>query len=67
MRLWLRVAIGIWLLCLIAILYSSGHGSPWAWLLAVGTAVHFAYAYRLFRIARRNSNPGTTLDTSGGV
>jgi len=49
---WLRIAIGLWLVCLMAILYASGHGGHWAWLLAVGTVVHFAYAYRLFRFAR---------------
>lgn len=48
----LRVAIGIWLLCLMAILYGSGHGGDWAWLLGIATVVHFAYAYRLFRFAR---------------
>jgi hypothetical protein len=54
---WLRIAIGIWLLCLMAVLYDSGHGGRWAWLLAVVTVVHFGYAYRLFRFARRGSDP----------
>ncbi|MGI8712021.1 MAG: hypothetical protein ACR2NR_02330 [Solirubrobacteraceae bacterium] len=54
---WLRVAIGIWLLCVMTILYESGHGGQWAWLLAVGAAVHFGLAYRLFRIARKGSDP----------
>jgi hypothetical protein len=49
----LRVAIGIWLLVLMAILYSTGHGGQWAWLLAVGTAVHWVWAYVLFQNARR--------------
>ena len=50
---WLRIAIGIWLLCLMAALYRFVPGAgPWAWLLAVGTAVHFGYAYRLFHFAR---------------
>jgi hypothetical protein len=49
----LRVAIGIWLLFLMTVLYNTGHGGHWAWLLAVGTAVHWVWAYFLFRIARR--------------
>jgi hypothetical protein len=52
---WVRVAVGIWLLLLTAILYSSGHGSQWAWLLAVTAASHFGLAYRLFRIAGKDS------------
>ena len=48
-----RVGIGIWLLFLMTVLYSAGHGGDWAWLLAVGTAVHWVWAYFLFRIARR--------------
>ncbi len=49
----LRVGIGIWLLFLMAVLYSTGHGGHWAWLLAVGTAVHWVWASFLFRVARR--------------
>lgn len=51
-----RVGVGIWLLFLTAILYGSGHGGRWGWLLLVGAALHFCLAYRLFRIARKNSN-----------
>jgi hypothetical protein len=58
---WLRIAIGIWLLCLMAVLYASGHGGQWAWLLAVGTALHFGYAYRLFHFARSDSDPRARL------
>ena len=58
---WLRIASGIWLLCLMAVLYGSGHGGQWAWLLAVGTAVHFGYAYRLFHFARSDSDPRARL------
>ena len=47
-----RIGIGIYLLLLTAILYDSGHGGQWAWLLAVAAALHFALAYRLFRIAK---------------
>jgi hypothetical protein len=53
---WVRVGVGIWLLLLTAILYSSGHGGQWAWLLAVTAALHFGFAYRLVRIARKNSD-----------
>jgi hypothetical protein len=47
-----RVAVGIWLLFLTAILYGSGQGGQWAWLLVVGAALHFCFAYRLFRLGR---------------
>jgi hypothetical protein len=49
----LRVGVGIWLLFLTAILYGSGHGGQWAWLLIPTAALHFGLAYRLFRIARK--------------
>jgi hypothetical protein len=48
-----RVCVGIWLLVLTAILYGSGHGGQWGWLLVVAAALHFCLAYRLFRIARK--------------
>ncbi|HTU30391.1 MAG TPA: hypothetical protein VMF07_13495 [Solirubrobacteraceae bacterium] len=50
---WLRIVIGIYLVVLTAILYSTGHGGRWAWLLLVAAALHFALAGRLFRIAYR--------------
>jgi hypothetical protein len=56
-----RVAVGVWLLILTAILYSSGHGGDWGWLLVVGAAVHFGLAYRLFRIARQGSDRRITV------
>ena len=55
---WLRVGIGIWLMLLTAILYSSGHGGHWAWLLLVAAALHFGLAFRLFRIAHRDHSRG---------
>ncbi|HEX4034344.1 MAG TPA: hypothetical protein VHX66_07865 [Solirubrobacteraceae bacterium] len=58
---WVRVGVGIWLLCLTAILYGSGHGGQWGWLLVVGSAVHFGLAYRLFRIAAKNAERRITL------
>ena len=51
-----RIAVGVWLLCLTAILYGSGHGGQWGWLLVVAAAVNFALAYRLYRIARKHSH-----------
>jgi len=51
----LRVGVGIWLLVLTAILYSSGHGGDWGWLLVVAAAVNFGLAYRLFRIAEKHA------------
>ena len=63
----LRGAIGLWLLLLMAVLYSTGHGGQWAWLLAVGTGVHWVWAYRLFGLARRGQptrgEPGMTPGT----
>lgn len=43
----LRIAIGIWLLVLTAILYGSGHGGWWAALLLPCAALHFYLAYRV--------------------
>ena len=50
----MRVAVGIWLLVLTAILYNSGHAGGWEWLLAATGVLHFGLAYRLLRIARRH-------------
>jgi hypothetical protein len=35
-----RIGVGVWLLFLTAILYSSGKGGGWAWLLVVAAALH---------------------------
>jgi hypothetical protein len=51
----LRVAIGIWLLIVTVFLYRSGHAGQWAWLLVPTAVLHFGLAYRLLRIARRDS------------
>jgi hypothetical protein len=51
----LRVAVGIWLLLLTAVLSRSGHGGLWVWLLAATAALHFGLAYRLLRHARNDS------------
>lgn len=48
----LRAGVGIWLLLLTAILYRSSVGGPWELLLVGTAALHFALAYRLFRIAK---------------
>ena len=58
---WLRIVIGIWLLGLMAVLDGLGHGGQWAWLLAVGSAVHFGFAYRLLRYARHGRAPSPEL------
>jgi hypothetical protein len=50
----LRVAVGIWLLILTAILYGAGHGGWWQGLLVAIALLHFYLAYRL----RRAGNPG---------
>jgi fatty acid desaturase len=47
-----RVAVGIWLLLLTAILYGTGVGGQWAWLLVAIAVLHFGLAYRQFRIAK---------------
>jgi hypothetical protein len=48
----LRVAIGVWLLILTAILARAGHGA-WGWLLVPFAVAHFVWAYFLFRLAHR--------------
>ena len=55
----LRVVVGVWLLLLTAILYGSGVGGQWEWLLVGMAAVHFGLAYRLFRTAK--VDPGSSL------
>ncbi|MGH2884113.1 MAG: hypothetical protein ACRDPA_15705, partial [Solirubrobacteraceae bacterium] len=47
-----RVSVGIWLLVLSAILYSSGVGGLWELLLVGIAALHFVLAYRVFRTAK---------------
>jgi hypothetical protein len=51
---WLRVGIGIYLLCLTAGLSAAGHLGQWAWLLIATAVLHFGLAYRVFRIARKD-------------
>lgn len=53
-----RVGVGIWLLFLTAVLYGSGHGGRWAWLLVPIAALHFGLAHLQFRIAKQESNWG---------
>ncbi len=45
-----RVAIGIWLLALTAILYGYGVGGWWGLLLVPAAAAHFYVAYRTQRL-----------------
>jgi hypothetical protein len=61
-----RIVIGTWLLFLMTVLYSTGHGGHWAWLLGLGTAVHWVWACFLFRIdRRRGADPRLTLHLGG--
>lgn len=53
-----RVAVGIWLLFLTAVLYRSGHAGQWGWLLAATAVLHFGLAYRLLWIARHDPTRG---------
>ncbi len=48
-----RVASGIWLLVLTAILYGYGYGGWWGLLLVPAAALHFYCAYRLRPSGRR--------------
>lgn len=43
----IRVAIGLWLLVLTALLYGYGHGGWWAALLVPAALLHFFLAHRL--------------------
>jgi hypothetical protein len=43
----IRIATGIWLLVLTAILYGSGRGGWWAALLLPAAALHFYLVYRV--------------------
>ena len=44
-----RVAIGIWLVILTAVMYGYGRGGWWGVLLVPSAALHFYIAYRLRR------------------
>jgi hypothetical protein len=57
----LRVAVGMWLLLLTAILYGAGVGGQWEWLLVGMAALHFGLAYRLFRTAKVDSDPSSSF------
>ena len=48
-----RIAIGIWLLVLTAIMYAYGVGGWWGALLLPSAALHFFLAYRLTHTAKR--------------
>lgn len=52
-----RVAVGVWLLILTAILCGPGNGGWWGLLLVPAAALHFYLAFRLPRAisARTNS------------
>jgi hypothetical protein len=55
----IRVGVGILLLAVMSFLYGSGHGSPWALLLAAVAALHFYLAYSRLR----NAGAGTSKPT----
>lgn len=50
----LRIAIGIYLVILTAVLYSAGVRDAWPWVTGVSALVHFILAARLLRIAKRH-------------
>ncbi|MGI8714499.1 MAG: hypothetical protein ACR2NR_15255 [Solirubrobacteraceae bacterium] len=51
---WVRIGVGVWLLLLTAMLYGSGHGGQWGWLLVPTAVLHFYLAYRLLGAAGKN-------------
>ena len=52
-----RVAAGVWLLTLTAILYSYDRGGWWRVLLIPAGALDFYFAYLLYRLPRAASAP----------
>jgi hypothetical protein len=56
-----RVGVGIVLLAVLGFLYGSGHGNPWAWLLAAGAALHFYLAYYRLRHAGNGASQPARL------
>jgi hypothetical protein len=52
-----RIAVGVWLLILTAVLYGYGQSGWWGLLLVPAAALHFYLAYRVPRAisARTNS------------
>jgi hypothetical protein len=52
-----RVAVGIWLLILTAILYGYGRGGWWAALLLPAAALHFCLAYRALTVDSDSHHP----------
>ena len=51
-----RIAVGVWLLILTAVLYGYGHGGWWAFLLIPAAALHFYLAYRVPRAISERTN-----------
>jgi hypothetical protein len=51
----LRVAVGVWLLILTAVLSIADHGAWWAWPLVAVALLHFSLAYRLVGGHGRNA------------
>lgn len=57
----LRVACGVWLLILTAILYGYGVAGWWAPLLLVAAAAHFYWAYCLSQLPGNGNTPGAAV------
>jgi hypothetical protein len=53
-----RMAVGVWLLILTAVLYGYGLGGWWAVLLVPAAACHFYLAYRMERAVRATGSIG---------
>jgi hypothetical protein len=49
-----RIAAGVWLLALTAILYGFDRGGWWGALLVPAAAADFYFAYRLSRVPRES-------------
>jgi hypothetical protein len=56
-----RVGVGIILLAVLGVMYGTGHGNPWAWLLAAGAALHFYLAYYRLRQAGNGASQPARL------
>jgi hypothetical protein len=53
-----RLAVGVWLLVLTALLYGYHRSAWWAALLVPAAAAHFYWAYCLVRLHREQHPPG---------
>jgi hypothetical protein len=51
-----RIAVGVWLLILTAIVYADGPGGGWGALLVPAAALNFYLAYRMPRALRASAS-----------